>query len=75
MGKLVGTYKPHKLYCYSNPNVMQEHKYSDDVAICYADSIEEAMSKFNRLYDISLLAGNVSEVEFNDYDIFIATDY
>lgn len=54
MDKLVGTYKPQKLYCYSKLNVMEGHKYSDDVAICYADSLKDAMSKFNRLYDLSL---------------------
>lgn len=75
MDKLVGTYKPQKLYCYSKPNVMKGHKYSDDVAICYADSLKDAMSKFNRLYDLSLLVGNVKEVRFNDFGIYIATDY
>lgn len=75
MGNLVGTYKQQKLYCYSKPNVMQGHRYSDDVALCYADSIDDAMSKFNRLYDLSLLVGNVKEVRFNDFGIYIATDY
>jgi hypothetical protein len=75
MDKLVSTYKPQKLYCYSKPNVMEGHKYSDDVAICYADSLKDAMSKFNRLYDLSLLVGNVKEVRFNDFGIYIATDY
>ena len=64
-----------KLYCYSKPNVMEGHRYSDDVAICYADSLKDAMSKFLRCYDLSLLAGNVKEVKFNDFGIFIATDY
>ena len=75
MDKLVSTYKSQKLYCYSKPNVMEGHKYSDDVAICYADSLKDAMSKFNRLYDLSLLVGNVKEVRFNDFGIYIATYY
>lgn len=54
---------------------MEGHRYSDDVAICYADSLKDAMNKFNRLYDLSLLVGNVKEVRFNDFGIFIATDY
>ena len=54
---------------------MEGHRYSDDVAICYADSLKDAMSKFLRWYDLSLLAGNVKEVKFNDFGIFIATDY
>lgn len=75
MNKLVGTYKPQKIYCYSKHNVMEGHKYSDDVAICCADSLEDAMSKFLRCYDLSLLVNNVKEVKFNDFGIFIATDY
>jgi len=31
--------------------------------------------KFNRLYDLSLLVGNVKEVRFNDFGIYIATNY
>ena len=54
---------------------MQGHRYSDDVALCYADSIDDAMSKFLRCYDLSLLVGNVKEVKFNDFGIYIATDY
>ncbi len=75
MDKSVGTYKSQKLYCYSKPNVMEGHKYLDDVAICYADSLKDAMSKFNRCYDLSLLVDNVKEVKFNDFGIYIATDY
>ena len=75
MDKLIGTYKPSKLYCYSKPNVMEGHKYSDDVAICYANSIEESIHIFSKLYDFSLLTGNVKEVKFNDFGIYIATDY
>lgn len=64
-----------KLYCYSKPSVMEGHRYSDDVAICYADSIEESIRIFSKLYNLSLLVGNVREVKFNDLGIFIATDY
>ena len=54
---------------------MEGHKYSDDVAICYANSIEDSMHIFSKLYNFSLLIGNVKEVKFNDLGIFIATDY
>ena len=39
------------------------------------DNIEQAIDIFSRLYDKSLLENNVREVEFNNYGIFIATDY
>ena len=74
--------KRNKLYCYSKPNTMDGylqnsdcHRYTDDVALCYADNIEQAIDIFSRLYDKSLLENNVREVEFNNYSIFIATDY
>lgn len=35
----------------------------------------DLMSKFLRCYDLSLLTGNVKEVKFNDFGIYIATDY
>ena len=74
--------KSQKLFCYSKPNTMDGylqngdcHRYTDDVALCYADNIEQAIDIFSRLYDKSLLENNVKEVEFNNYGIFIATDY
>ena len=76
------TNKSKILYCYSKPNTMDgylqngdHHRYTDDVALCYADNIEQAIDIFSRLYDKSLLENNVTEVEFNNYGIFIATDY
>ena len=76
------TNKSKILYCYSKPNTMDGylqngdcHRYTDDVALCYADNIEQAIDIFSRLYDKSLLENNVKEVEFNNYGIFIATDY
>ena len=76
------TNKSKILYCYSKPNTMDGylqngdcHRYTDDVALCYADNIEQAIDIFSRLYDKSLLENNVREVEFNNYGIFIATDY
>ena len=74
--------KSKKLYCYSKSNTMDGylqngdcHRYTDDVALCYADNIEQAIDIFSRLYDKLLLENNVREVEFNNYSIFIATDY
>ena len=54
-------YKRNKLYCYSKPNTMDGylqnddcHRYTDDVALCYAENIEQATEIFSRLYDKSL---------------------
>lgn len=67
--------KTKKLYCYTNAGRMEGHKYSDDVAICEADSIKEATKIFGKMYDYELLKGNVKEVNFNKWGIFVATDY
>ena len=74
--------KRNKLYCYSKPNTMDGylqnddcHRYTDDVALCYAENIEQATKIFSRLYDKSLLENNIRKVEFNSSGIFIATDF
>lgn len=67
--------KSKKLFCYSKPNVMKGHNYTDDVALCYAEDINEASKIFQQLYDKELLEGNIKEVAFNNYGVFIATDY
>ena len=74
--------KRNKLYCYSKPNTMDGylqnsdcHRYTDDVALWYAENIEQATEIFSRLYDKSLLENNIRKVEFNSSGIFIATDF
>lgn len=67
--------KSKKLFCYSKPGVMEHHNYTDDVALCYAQDENEAYEIFLQLYDIELLKGNIKEVSFNSYGVFIATDY
>lgn len=72
-----------KLFCYSKPNTMDGylqngdcHRYTDDVALCYAKDVEEAHRIFSQLYDEKLLNGNIKEVRFSKLDgIFVATDY
>lgn len=71
-----------KLFCYSAPNMMDGymknqhgHRYTDDVAVCYANSLDEAIEKFSKLYSRDILVGNVSEVKFNSYGICVCTDY
>lgn len=38
------------IYCYSRPNGMIGHEYTDDVAICFAWSRKQAIRLFLRLY-------------------------
>ena len=54
--------KSKRLFCYSKPNVMDGylqngdcHNYTDDVALCYAEDINEANKVFEQLYDKELL--------------------
>ncbi len=63
-----------RLYAYALANQIEEHRFTDDVAICWASSIQEAIWKFRKLYTMAS-SKNVAEVSFNDYDIAILTDY
>lgn len=62
-----------KLWVYSKPNAMVEHRYSDDVALVRASSAEEALNKFKKLYNVNM--EDIHLVVFNDYGIAILTDY
>ena len=71
-----------KLFVYAKPNTMDGylqngdcHCYTDDVALCYANSLEEAVEVFCRLYDRELIEGNVTEAVFNSRGICICTDF
>ena len=71
-----------KLFVYAKANTMDgylkedgTHNFTDDVALCYAGSVEEAVEIFSKLYDKEALAGNVEEAWFNTYGICICTDY
>lgn len=63
-----------KLYVYAKPDQMEEHRFSDDVAITYADSKEDAFNKFRRLYQ-NVAINDIKEVEFNLFGVAILTDY
>ena len=63
-----------KLWCYAFPNAMVNHKFTDDVAICYADNKDSAIKKFGSLY-LNIDEKDVSEVKFNYRGISILTDY
>lgn len=71
-----------KLYVYANPNTMDGylqngdcHRFTDDVALCYAHSLVEAVEIFCELYDRKLVEGNVKEAVFNSHGICICTDF
>lgn len=63
-----------KLYVYAKPDQMEEHRFSDDVAITYAKNEKEAINKFSLLYkDVTI--DDVKEVDFNHFGVAILTDY
>lgn len=51
------------------------HSYTDDVALCYADSLNDAVEIFSKLYDKELIKGHIKEARFDSYGICICTDY
>lgn len=71
-----------KLFVYAKPNTMDGylqngdcHRFTDDVALCYANSLEEAIDILGRIYDKDQIRGNVAEACFNNYGICICTDF
>lgn len=54
---------------------MQEHSFSDDVAICWARNKKQAVKKFSKLYCVHNIEKYVSEAWFNAYGVAILTDY
>lgn len=71
-----------KLFIYAKANTMDGylqngdcHRFTDDVALCFATSVEEATEIFCRLYDKELVASNVREATFNSKGICICTDF
>ena len=64
-----------KIWCYAKANTMSDHCFNDDVALCVAETKTEAIEKFLNMYSIESLAGNIKEVHFNSYGVYVATDY
>lgn len=63
-------------YCFARANAMQDHNFTDDVALCKATSKRQAIKIFSRLYsDIKDDEVFIVKKEFNDYGIAILTDY
>lgn len=66
-----------KLFVYAKANTMDGdcHNFTDDVALCYANSLAEAVEIFSKLYDRKQIEGHIQEASFNSYGICICTDY
>jgi len=73
-------------WVYAKPNQMQGHKFTDDVALCKAQSKSEAIKKFKILYavvedkDVHKLATGKERYDYNNpdsryRDLWILTDY
>lgn len=63
------------LFVYKKPGgAMVDHNFTDDVAITYAKTKEEAMKKFKEFYS-DVNNENVSEPYFNYGGVAILTDY
>lgn len=63
-------------YCFARPNAMQDHKFTDDVAVCKAVSYGQAKKIFSRLYD-DIQEGEIFKItgNFNSYGVMVLTDY
>lgn len=62
------------LWCYARGNVMVNHRFSDDVALCLALNKKSARKKFDQLYK-GIRENEISPVCFNKFGISILTDY
>ena len=63
-----------KLFVYRKPGVMVGHNFTDDVAITYAATKEEAIEKFKEFYS-DVNNKSISEPYFNYDGVAILTDY
>lgn len=64
-----------RLWYYAKPDQMEEHKFTDDVAVCKATTKKEAMKIFAEYYG-NMTAEDVGELAFRkNQNIIILTDY
>lgn len=69
-----GSLKVKRLYVYALADQMEGHRFTDDVAVCWASSTKEAVRKFRKAYSMASKE-NVREVTFGNDDIAVLTDY
>lgn len=64
------------LYAFARPDQMVDHKFTDDVAVCKAKSLEDAKIKFSRLY-ADIKDDEIWKVNFSnsDTEVAVLTDY
>lgn len=64
-----------KIYAFTYANGLGEgHNFTDDVAICKAKTLDEAIAKFSNLYS-NANKNTVTECCFNGFGVCILTDY
>lgn len=63
-----------QLWVLARPDQMKDHRFTDDVAITYAFTKEEAISKFSRYY-ADIQPSEVRSPYFNQHGVAILTDY
>ena len=61
------------IYCFSRPNQMVDHRFTDDVAIVKAISKKTAIKKFSQYYE-AVLEHEVYRIPLN-HKVTILTDY
>lgn len=70
-------------YVFARANQMVDHRFTDDVALCKAQSVTEAIKEFSKLYkdvkpeEVHKLATgpNVNKPGSRYYNLWILTDY
>ena len=62
------------LWCYTVPDAMINHNFTDDCAICFALTRKQALKKFRKFYDFAPNE-SIDKVYLNFGGIAILTDY
>lgn len=62
------------LWCYTVPDAMIEHSFTDDCAICFALTKKRALKKFRKFYGPAPNE-SIDGVYLNSEGIAILTDY
>ena len=73
--------KQKQYYVFARPDAMEGHKFTDDVALCKADSFRQAKKIFSQYYadikdeEIRCLALTKDMKKWKKSDFWILTDY